>query len=465
MIKFVLNNKTVETDEPKGMTLLDFIRYKEHLKGTKIGCREGDCGACTCLVGEKSGEQVSYKSVTSCITPLGNAQGKHVVTVEGINMEQLNPVQSAMVENSGTQCGFCTPGFVMSLTGYCMSNQEVSMESAISAIDGNICRCTGYKSIERATKDIAGKLSDKNLKNPVGWAIQKGYIPEYFSTIPKRLSEIETIPSKGKVIVGGGTDLYVQKHDSMHHADVNLVSDNIAFKGILVENGICYIGASTTATEMMESNVIKTAFPNIYEHLKLVSSTPIRNIGTVAGNLVNASPIGDLTCFFLALNANVVLKNYDNETERVVALNDFYKGYKILDKKENEYLIAITFSMPTKETKFHFEKVSKRKYLDIASFNTAISIQFDGKTIKSVHVSAGGVGPTPKYLSETGSFLTGKIINAITIKESAEIIQKEISPISDVRGTEAYKRLLLRQLYFSHFIKLFPELIKAEDLV
>ena len=165
LIRFILNEKEVATDLPAGMVMLDFIRYHQHLMGTKIGCREGDCGACTVLVGEIStgpggkNSELFYQSMTCCLMPLGNAHGKHIVTIEGINPTgELNPLQQAMADEGATQCGFCTPGFVISLAGFCLSDNEATHENAIAAIDGNICRCTGYKSIERAAGKIAELL-------------------------------------------------------------------------------------------------------------------------------------------------------------------------------------------------------------------------------------------------------------------------------------------------------------------
>src|SRR6478672_12461564 len=146
MIQFYLNQRLITTDKPDSTTLLDFIRYDENLRGTKIGCREGDCGACTVLIGSLQDGKIEYSSATSCLTPLPNVHGKHVVSVEGLNLsDQLNQVQQAMVDCSGTQCGFCTPGFVNSLCGYALTSTEANYEDAISSIDGNICRCTGYK--------------------------------------------------------------------------------------------------------------------------------------------------------------------------------------------------------------------------------------------------------------------------------------------------------------------------------
>ncbi len=142
MIRFILNDRAVQTDLPSGSTVLDFVRYHKRLTGTKIGCREGDCGACTVLVGDLENGKLVYRSMTSCLMPLGNAAGKHIVSVEGVNMEKLSPVQQAMVDTNGTQCGFCTIGFVMSLTGFVLNENAKQYEQAIAAIDGNICRCT-----------------------------------------------------------------------------------------------------------------------------------------------------------------------------------------------------------------------------------------------------------------------------------------------------------------------------------
>ena len=163
MIEFILNNHHIQTELPSGSLLLDFIRYQQRLTGTKIGCREGDCGACTVLVGSLKDGRVDYLQLTSCLTPLGNVHGKHVVTVEGLNMDELSPVQQFIVDEGGTQCGFCTVGFVTSLTGYCLSrDQSPVYGDAITAIDGNICRCTGYKSIERATARLTAALAEKD---------------------------------------------------------------------------------------------------------------------------------------------------------------------------------------------------------------------------------------------------------------------------------------------------------------
>ncbi|MDQ3131896.1 MAG: FAD binding domain-containing protein [Acidobacteriota bacterium] len=464
MTKFILNNQTIETALPKGSTVLDFVRYHKNLKGTKIGCREGDCGACTILVGEIVGEKVKYRSQTSCLMPLANAAGKHIVTVEGINKpnDELTEVQTAMVENSGTQCGFCTVGFVMSLTGFCLDETPKSVESAISAIDGNICRCTGYKSIERAAESLTQVLNSKNGQSRIDFAIKKGIVPDYFSNIAERIEnlkseisnlESQTLNPKSKIqnpksFISGGTDLYVQRPEEMINDDAaeNLFDDS-ALRGISESAELIEIGASAVVTDLLESEIINKLFPNLYKHLKLVSSTPIRNMATLAGNFVNASPIGDMTAWFLALDASIVFNN-----EREIPLRDFYLGYKTLEKTDDEFITKIRFQ--TDFTHFNFEKVCKRTYLDIASVNTAISLKVADNLIEHAHVSIGGVAPVPLYLKKTSEFLRGKPINETIINKANEILNTEISPISDVRGSEIYKRLLARQLFTAHFVEL-----------
>ncbi len=530
MIEFILNNQDIQTDLPPGTTVLDFVRYRQNLKGTKIGCREGDCGACTILVGELKGESVSYRSMTSCLMPLANAAGKHIVTVEGINPEDgsLTPVQQAIIDESGTQCGFCTVGFVMSLTGFCIDSDSSphvskgSTEMAISAIDGNICRCTGYKSIERAANTLCRQLAESNRQ----------FVPEYFADIPQRLADLivptkqaETRAVASVPFVGGGTDIYVQKPDELAHSPANHLFYDEQLRGIRDTGEFIEIGASATVTDLLESPVMQSIFPDLYKHLKLVSSTPIRNMATLAGNFVNASPIGDMTVWFLALNAEIVLSSPPvlggvaaapaDRVVRQMLLKKLYLDYKKLAKSDNEFIKTIRFRKPPKDFYFNFEKVCKRTYLDIATVNTAISLKCEslpGKTwtppalsappavaggdlspqgrrdadqsapgsppyegevdaalggrggslsdsveynILDAHVAAGGVAPIPLYLRETSSFLIGRAVNAETIEKANEIIQLEISPISDVRGTEEYKRLLLRQLFRAHFVELF----------
>jgi xanthine dehydrogenase small subunit len=453
---FILNNEDITTELKPGMTVLDFVRYHKDLKGTKIGCREGDCGACTILVGELIDDRVRYRSMTSCLMPLANAAGKHIVTVEGINPDDgsLTPVQQAMVDENGTQCGFCTVGFVMSLTGFCLEGHHTQAGSlrshAISSIDGNICRCTGYKSIERAACRISERLATNG----------KELVPSCFSGVAERLRKIGSLNSRSEIsnlrsFVGGGTDVYVQRPDEMAEGDATPLFYNEQLRGIRDTGEQIEIGASATVTDLLESPVMHAIFPDLYKHLKLVSSTPIRNMATLAGNFVNASPIGDMTVWFLALDAEIDLVGTQAASLRVLPLRDIYLGYKQLAKQPDEIITTIRFKRPTGDLHFNFEKVCKRTYLDIATVNTAISLTTSGDIIDDAHLAAGGVAPIPLYLKQTSEFLRGKQPTEETITAANEIMQSEISPISDVRGTAEYKRLLLRQLFRSHFYEMF----------
>lgn len=466
MIEFILNNKLVQTDEKSGSTLLDFVRYHQQLMGTKIGCREGDCGACTLLMGSLVDGKMQYKSLTSCITPLGNAQGKHIVSIEGLNMKNLTPYQQAMVDESGQQCGFCTVGFIVSFAGECLSDEAVSYDAVISAIDGNICRCTGYKSIERAAQIVYQKIKNKDLNNPVQWCVDHQFVPQYFETIANRLSEIKSknpTTLSTHQIIGGGTDLLVQKHDAIYESDLNLFADKTELTGITEEDGYITIKAASNTSQLLHSPIMKAHFPNLWKHIKLVSSTPIRNIATIAGNFINASPIGDLTAFFIALDTDIELSTNEGKS-RTLKLKELFLDYKKLDKTAQEHLSLLKFKIPQSGQYFNFEKVSKRRYLDIATVNTALSIVVNDTQIEALHLSAGGVGPIPKYLDQTCAFLKGKKLLPENIVAASEMIAAEISPISDARGTKEYKTLLLKQLFFAHFISLFPQSFSLENL-
>ena len=464
MIEFILNNEHVVTELPSGSILLNFIRKEKQLTGTKIGCREGDCGACTVLIGKinNNGELI-YSSVNSCLTPIASVHQKHVVTIEGLNfIDKLSPIQEIFKNNNATQCGFCTPGFIISLTANAF-NSNTSITNVMESISGNICRCTGYKSIERSITQIAQLLTKNGSNGIISKLISDGILPDYFLDIQNRLGSIPdlTINYNNNNLVGGGTDLYVKQSAEFEDKTIDLV-DGKCGNSISSNNGYCTIEAGASATDIMENNDLINQFVDINSYFKLISSKQIRNTGTLGGNLVNASPIADLAIFFLALNSNVLISN--GKTERTTILNDFFLSYKSVDLKEDEIIQSLTYEELTKNEHFNFEKVSKRTHLDIASVNSAIKVSIRNNHILDIHISAGGVAPIPLYLKNTCSFLRGKELTSLNIRKGHCVLREEISPISDVRGSAEYKKLLLKQLYFAHFIKLFPETISIADI-
>ncbi len=494
-IHYILNNREITSDEHPATTVLDTVRRSEHLIGTKEGCREGDCGACTVLVGELHDDSVTYKAVNSCLLPLGELHGKHVVTIEGINVsesglsEELTPIQQAMVDEGGTQCGFCTPGFIVSMTGYTLSIfnlSQLTTEGMTTAIDGNLCRCTGYASIRRAIdrfiRETERSIGVNDANGTSGAHLQSlvraKIVPSYFLTIPQRLKKLHVLinaeytnntnePNYGYTI-GGGTDLFVQKPDALLKSSVRLLNRVTEPAEIREEDGWCVIDATTPIAHVQESTLLRKHLPQMHGFLELFASTPIRNRATLGGNITNASPIGDMTVILLALNAEIILRSPSDE-HRHVLLRNFYKAYKTLDKHADEIVETLRFRLPSQlpdeHTFFTYEKVSRRTYLDIASVNSALQLRVKDGVIQDAHASAGGVAPVPLYLARTAEYLVGKTILPETAQEAAKVACSEITPISDARGSVEYKRLLLRQLMYAHFMTLFPELLDVEAIV
>jgi xanthine dehydrogenase small subunit len=465
MTEFWLNDRFVQTGLPPGMPLVDFIRRKAGLTAVKVGCREGDCGACVVLEGRLEGGVMHYQSVAACLMPLGRAQGRHIVTVEGLSDGALTPVQQLICDHYATQCGFCTPGIVLSLTAFCLSAQPATLERAIEALDGNLCRCTGYQSLKKAAGELAGRLPLRCEDRPVSWLVQQGFVPAWFSEMPERLARIaprEPQKVSGRPLLAGGTDLMVQAPDDLAVEMPHFSPETDAWLGIRLEDGTFHIGAGVTSTGLLEDDALRACFPKLPEYGRLIASAPIRNMGTLGGNLANASPIADWAIFLLALDASVVLEG--PQGSRILPLDRFFKGYKRLAWKEGEVIAAVRFPKPEGRYHFHFEKVSKRRHLDIASVNSAAFVQMEGERMTKVRLSAGGVSPVPLFLKQTSHFLEGKVPDAESFLQALRIAGEEIAPISDIRGSAAYKKLLLRQLLCAHFAECFPGQLPPERL-
>ncbi|MEO0811964.1 MAG: FAD binding domain-containing protein, partial [Myxococcota bacterium] len=463
-------------DEPRGRLLLDVIRNRAHQTGTKEGCREGDCGACSVLVGRVNDGELNYEVVTSCLVPLGEMQGCHVVTVEGTNVgDELNAVQHELVQFGGTQCGYCTPGFVVSLVGYLLSLGEDSPSRAgvEHAISGCLCRCTGYNSILRAGDALVERVQSGDLApllnadDPVAQGVKHGLLPDYFLGVQKRLEAIpardEPAPSAGDVIIAGGTDLYVQRGDALNTDEgLNLFARYPEAKGIREAEGFVHIGALTTFTEFVESAPIRALVPRMDDYVPLLASLAIRNRATLGGNVVNASPIGDVTQFLLGLGARVVLRQDDSL--RVLPLEELYLGYKSLDLRPGEFVSEFVLPAATSSSRFNFEKVSKRKALDISSVCGAARFEVNaGGEIVAARIALGGVAAIPLLCRETSDALVGPV-SVSSIQHALVQLDQEIAPISDVRGSADYKRRLSRHIVLAHLAACFPDLLDPQSM-
>lgn len=479
-IEFLLNGEHIRTDESPGLLVLDWLRLRRRLTGTKEGCKEGDCGACTVLLGTLDEGAVRYKPVTSCLVPLGELHGRHLVTIEGVSPPpgRLSPVQQAMVDEGGSQCGFCTPGFVVSMSWYLMQGEgeAPSLEGFKRAISGNLCRCTGYGAINRASEALVRRFGPGGAHEGL-WASPdrvealagEGLLPSHFKGVAERLAMIpdyEGEDGQAEFFVAGGTDLYVQRGELIPEARVSVLKHRRALEYLRHEDGAVRLGPLTTFEDFGNDPGIQAMMPTIGEAMELIASLHIRNRATVAGNIVNASPIGDMTILMMALGARLVLTREGDGHRREVALEDFYKGYKLLDKTADELITEISFPTWGQGVGVNFEKVSKRRALDIASVNSAARIGVDGRgVVTEARLAVGGVAPVPLFLRKTSAWLVGRVMSPHTALEAVVVAQGELSPISDVRGSADYKRLLARQLLLAHFTRLFPTRVTTGDVL
>ena len=471
-VEFILNSETVRAQVPAGMLALDYLRQHKNLTGTKSGCKEGDCGACSVIIGELKKDAIEYRPMTSCLLPMGELHGKHLVTIEGLNMEHLSAVQNAMVDCGGTQCGYCTPGFVVCMTAGLMAPQvPLNDEGVLYAISGNLCRCTGYRSIKDAGIQAIESLRDQLInKERIEALVEAKALPNFFLGIAERLKAIEPeeilqmgIQQRGSTIVAGGTDLYVQRGEQLAESSITLLNNGSEIPPAIASEGRVIIDARMTFEAFATDPLIETYLQEIYDYNLLMASWPIRTRSTIGGNLCNASPIADMTCLLLALECSLALTSPDGH-RRELPLSEFYLGYKQLNKEPDEVVTEISFPVFSKNTYVNWEKVSKRAWLDIATVNAACKFEVEDNHFARASMALGGVSATPLYLKQASLFLKGKPVLMDTVLECLTLAQSEFKPIGDVRGSAQYKRLLARQLLLANFVKLFPESINQEDL-
>jgi len=464
-IHFLLNDSLVRTEVHPATLVLDYLRDHKQLKGTKEGCREGDCGACVALIGELDGHSVRYRPVTTCLVPIGSLHRRHLVTIEGLNVEGLSPVQEAIVDAGGSQCGFCTPGIVVSITGALIEQGgSIGADEMKEALGGHLCRCTGYRSLKESYRFLNRTVGGTSGLDQLA---DSGVIPLYFKDIHARLAALISMPAtNGAVIaeqrIAGGTDLYVQRGDELPGMTVDVLDVNPDLLGIQSSGDYLDVGAATTFEDFSNDPSVQQLIPDIRAYMHLIASRQIRNRATLGGNVINASPIGDMTILLLALGTQLRLAGPDGE--RVVPITEFYKGYKQMDLMPGEVLVRLLIPRPYAGTRIRWEKVSKRKTLDIATVNFALAVAVEDGRIRHASLAVGGVAPVPLFLRKTSAALVGLEPSTESVRDAADVMLTEISPISDVRGSATYKRLLARNLMLAAFGEVFPELA-VEELV
>jgi xanthine dehydrogenase small subunit len=460
-LRFILNGEDVSLrDVAPDDTLLDFLRLSRALKGTKEGCAEGDCGACTVLVGRLHGGRLVYESVNACIRFLGSLDATHVVTVEHLagSEGRLHPVQQAMVDLHGSQCGFCTPGFVMSLYGLWMRSSDPSDAEIEQALQGNLCRCTGYEAIVRAARAIAtyGKAANDPLlaerqsimerlaalrdgaRVEIGTGRGRLIVPadvDDFARLREELPEA--------TVVAGSTDvgLWVTKH-MRDIAPVIFIGSLDGLKTVTEADGVLTIGAGVTYTEAF--GLLAQRIPPLGALVSRIGGEQVRNMGTIGGNIANGSPIGDTPPPLIALGARLTLRK--GGERRTIPLEDFFIAYGKQDRRPGEFVEAVHVPVPAPDRKFAVYKVTKRRDEDITATLGAFLLTLEGGTVQDIRIAYGGMAATPKRAFAVEKALIGRPWTEETVQAAMEKYAEDFTPLTDMRATADYRALAARNL-------------------
>ncbi len=461
-LQFVRRGKIVTLpDVDPNRTLLEVLREDLHCTGTKEGCGEGDCGACTVVIGQADGDQLKYSAINSCIRLAHSVNGMAIWTAEDIAAQdgKLHPVQQAMVDCHGSQCGFCTPGFVMSLFGLYQNTaakgETISRELAMGALSGNLCRCTGYRPILDAAQamqtlpvvqvDEAEVLLNLELLAhiPRGLEADSTYISP--TTLPDLLTARQRYPEAQ--LVAGCTDvgLWVTK---MHQQFARVLDLTQVAELRRVEDYPHHIaiGAAVTLTDAFAALVANR--PHLAEFAHRFAGLPVRNSGTLGGNVANGSPIGDSMPLLIALGASVVLMRQSGKkvAHRELALEDLYTGYRQNVMAKDEVLAWIKVPKATTQEMSRVYKVSKRFEDDISAVCLAVNLQVEDGKVRKASIGAGGVAATPVRAIKTQAALVGRPWNQATVDHAVRALRAEFAPISDMRASATYRTTVLGNL-------------------
>ncbi len=458
-IRFLLNGSETRLSEVGGSdTLLDFLRLDRRMHGTKEGCAEGDCGACTVLVGRLHEGALRYEPVNACIRFLASCHGCHIVTIEHLRGKGggLHPVQQAMVEQHGSQCGFCTPGFVMALYGLWMQNPDPSVVEIETALQGNLCRCTGYEPIVKAARAAAqagGQAMDAlSLERDAVSAWLKAVAPARIEVargddraiLPRDAADLALVLAENPkaTIVAGATDVGLWVTKMLKRISPAVFIGHLPdLKGISVTENEVTLGAGVTYSEF--EPVIEEHFPQALDYWRRIAGWQVRNAGTIGGNIANGSPIGETPPLLIALGAEVVLQN--TAGMRTVALEDFFIEYGKQDRQPGEFVAAIRIPR-TGADRIAAYKVSKRQHSDITATAAAFRVVTDGQVISDARIAFGGMAGTPKRAERAEAALRGKPFSRESFEAAAEAVGEDFQPLSDWRATADYRRLVAANL-------------------
>jgi xanthine dehydrogenase small subunit len=464
IIRYIQQGEIKELElEKEGLspttTVLNYLRSSPLHKGTKEGCAEGDCGACTVVLAKAEGNgKLSYSAIDSCLVFLPMLQGKQLITVEDLTSSkaqniQLHPVQQAMVDCNGTQCGYCTPGFVMSLLALQKNEKQPSQTSIEDALTGNLCRCTGYRSIIDAAKLACSSKSqpdqlDLNESKTLSQLIElqnnssnlEINVDDQRYYRPVSLSQALSIKKEHPdcIVFSGATDLALRvtkRHEHLHELlDIGGIEE---LKTISKKDQFIRIGASTSLEDIRNS--VRTELPALCAMLDVFGSRQIRSLATLGGNIGSASPIGDTLPVLFAYNASVEVQG--ESEKRTFPISEFITGYRQTAKRADELITAVIIPLPSKEDQVKAYKVSKRKDLDISTVSGGFRLRLENNIVSSITLAFGGMAAQTTCAKTAEVFLIGKTWNRENAMAAATIISHYFSPLNDARSGAEFRRI------------------------
>ncbi|MEC9247283.1 MAG: xanthine dehydrogenase small subunit [Pseudomonadota bacterium] len=460
-IRFLLNGTPVTlADVRPDETLLDYLRLRQRLTGTKEGCAEGDCGACTVLVGRLRKGELVYESVNACIRFLGSLDACHVVTVEHLKRADgsLHPVQQALVDHHGSQCGFCTPGFVMSLYALWMREPQPTERAVERALQGNLCRCTGYEPIVRAA--LAASTYGDAASDPLATEraaviaalegmkddarVESGSGRERL-LIPADVDDFATIleAEPKATIVAGATDVGLWVTKFMREiAPVVFIGGLDELREIREDNGTIHIGAGVSYSDAFA--LLAKRIPQLGALIDRIGGEQVRNMGTIGGNIANGSPIGDTPPPLIALGATLTLRK--GKSRRTIPLEDFFIDYGKQDRAPGEFVEAVHVPVPDAASRFAVWKISKRRDEDITAVLGAFDIRITDGRVEAARIAYGGMAATPKRAKSVEKALAGKAWTQETVEAALSAYERDFQPISDMRASADYRMMVAKNL-------------------
>ncbi|MGH6898972.1 MAG: xanthine dehydrogenase small subunit [Geminicoccaceae bacterium] len=463
-VRFLLGH---EPRELRGLdpnlTVLNYLREVERRTGTKEGCAEGDCGACTVVLGELDGERLRYRALNACILFTPPLDGRQLITVEHLRRADgsLHPVQQAMVECHGSQCGFCTPGFVMSLFALYHTERAPDRQRILDVLAGNLCRCTGYRPIVDAARRMyelgeGDQFSEREAETiarlkAFGGGERLAFAHagrRYFA--PRRIEDLAALCAQfpDACLLAGGTDVALWVTKQHRDLDALIYVGAVAeLRRLKISDTHLEIGAAVTYTDAMAA--LGARWSDFGELIRRLGSVQIRNSGTIGGNVANGSPIGDSMPALIALGAELVL--HRGSARRMLPLEDFYLDYRKTALAVGEFVEGIRVPLPQAGQQFRCYKISKRFDQDISALLGAFHVELDQGRVAQIRIAYGGMAAIPKRARACEQALLGQPWTEATVARGREALAHEFAPLSDMRAGAAY-RLLAAQNLLTKFL-------------